>query len=613
VFAWTDEWHRGGADVEDWAFGLTDHQRQPKPAFHAVQRAFSQVPFPADRPWPKVSAVVCVYNGADTIKDCCDGLAELDYPNYEVIVVDDGSTDGTADVVAPYGFRLIRTPNRGLSQARNTGLELATGEIIAYTDADARPDRHWLMHLAAAFMNSPHVGIGGWNLAHAADGWIADCVANAPGGPVHVLLSDTEAEHIPGCSMAFRTDALRAIGGFDPQFRAAGDDVDICWRLQESGGTLGFDAGAMVWHHHRPSIRAYWKQQQGYGQAEAMLERKWPEKYNVAGHLTWAGRLYGSGLALPFGQVNRIYHGIWGSAPFQQLVERDPGMMDMLPLMPEWYLVLALVERDPGMMDMLPLMPEWYLVLAVLGILSVLGLTWRPLMIALPVFLWSLMITIAQALRSATRTRFANPPKTRRGRWRRFVLVALLHLLQPLARLRGRLRHGLTLWRKRGAIATTWPWPRKFPLWVGRWRAPDERLQSLKVEMESMGAVVAHGGDYDEWDLEVRGSMFGSSRLLMAVEDSGSGTQVVRVRTWPRCNWIVGLALGVCGILLIAAAHDSALIAAAALGLFEAVILLRVVRDCGIAAHTIQRGLEQCGLYRGDAPASAFEPKHERV
>jgi len=121
-------------------------------------------------------------------------------------------------------------------------------------------------------------------------------VANAPGGPIHVLLSDNVAEHIPGCNMAFRKDRLQAIGGFDPQFRRAGDDVDVCWRLQAKGWTLGFSAPAMVWHHRRNSIRAYLRQQIGYGDAEAMLERKWPEKYNAAGHVSWSGRLYGKGL-----------------------------------------------------------------------------------------------------------------------------------------------------------------------------------------------------------------------------------------------------------------------------------------------------------------------------
>ncbi|TLZ33779.1 MAG: glycosyltransferase, partial [Gammaproteobacteria bacterium] len=128
VFSWTDEWYRHGHDVEDWAFGLTRADRSPKPALRAVREALVEVPFSANLPWPRISVVVCSYNGARTIRDCLDGLEQLDYPDYEVIVVDDGSTDSTAAIASRYDYRLIRTENRGLANARNTGLKAATGE-----------------------------------------------------------------------------------------------------------------------------------------------------------------------------------------------------------------------------------------------------------------------------------------------------------------------------------------------------------------------------------------------------------------------------------------------------------------------------------------------------
>ncbi|PYO89494.1 MAG: glycosyl transferase, partial [Gemmatimonadetes bacterium] len=322
VFSWTDEWYRHGNDVEDWAFGLTRADRSPKPALDAAREAFDDVPFSPRLRWPRVSVVVCSYNGARTINDCLEGLARLDYPNYEVIVVDDGSRDATATIARQYDCRLIRTPNRGLAHARNAGLGAANGEIVAYIDDDAYPDPHWLRYLAATFMSTHHAGVGGPNIAPPGDGWIAECVARAPGGPQHVLLSDEEAEHIPGCNMAFRRTCLEAIGGFDPQFRTAGDDVDVCWRLQERGWTLGFQPAALVWHHRRNSARTYWSQQIGYGRAEAMLERKWPEKYNGPGHVRWAGRIYGAGITRLLGwRRPRVYHGVWGGAPFQSLYE----------------------------------------------------------------------------------------------------------------------------------------------------------------------------------------------------------------------------------------------------------------------------------------------------
>ena len=139
VYAWTDEWHRSGEDVEDWDFGVTRRDRSPKPALRAVREAFADVPFAPSLPWPRVSVVICTYNGSRTIRECLDGLARLDYPDYEVIVVDDGSTDRTAAIARQYACRLIQTENRGLSSARNTGLGAATGEIVAYLDDDASP------------------------------------------------------------------------------------------------------------------------------------------------------------------------------------------------------------------------------------------------------------------------------------------------------------------------------------------------------------------------------------------------------------------------------------------------------------------------------------------
>ena len=112
---------------------------------------------------------------------------------------------------------------------------------------------------------------------------------------MQVLLTDREAEHIPGCNMTFRRDALEKVGGFDPRYRAAGDDVDMCWRIQEQVGKIGFHAAAMDWHHRRNSLKMYWNQQKGYGKAEALLEEKWPQKYNAMGHFSWSGRLYGQG------------------------------------------------------------------------------------------------------------------------------------------------------------------------------------------------------------------------------------------------------------------------------------------------------------------------------
>jgi glycosyltransferase involved in cell wall biosynthesis len=565
VFAWTDEWHRGGYEVEDWDFGLTDRRRRPKAALAAVRRAFREVPFAPPAEWPKVSVVVCAHNGADTLRWCLEGLRKLDYPDYEVIVVDDGSTDSTAVTASECGFPAISTPNRGLSSARNTGLEAASGEIVAYLDCDARPDRDWLRYLAAAFRASDHAGIGGPNVPPP-DGWVADCVANAPGGPVHVLLSDREAEHIPGCNMAFRRQRLIEVGGFDPRFRAAGDDVDLCWRLQERGETLGFSAGAVVWHRARDSVRAYCRQQIGYGRAEALLERKWPAKYNAGGHHSWAGRLYGSGVAeglLP--RRWRVYYGRWGSGLFQAMYRAGPPTLGSLALMPEWYLVIALLVA-----------------------LSALGALWSPLLAALPLATAATGLLVAQAFAGARRANRAMP--ARRGRrLRSFLLTASLHMLQPLARLKGRLRSGLTPWRWRGRGSHWFPRPRSWTLWSESGRSLESWVGSLEDTLREGGTVAMRGGEFDRWDLELRGGLLGRARILTALEEHGHGRQLVRFGFRPQPTWGALLLVAFFALAAIAAALAGASAAAAVLGLVLALVLGVTASDCARAAGSARR------------------------
>src|SRR6266571_3021010 len=219
VYGWTDEWYRWGDLVQDWSFGLTTHDRTPKPALQAVRNALAESPFSTQGVWPRISIVVCSFNGSPTIRDTLNGLLNLDYPDFEVIVVNDGSTDSTPNIASEYPFKLISTENRGLSNARNTGIDAATGEIIAFIDDDAHPDPHWLRFLSLAFKDGEYVGVGGPNLPVPEDGWKSEAVANAP-GPNPVLLTDKVAEHIPGCNMAFKRDALKKIGGFLPVFQS---------------------------------------------------------------------------------------------------------------------------------------------------------------------------------------------------------------------------------------------------------------------------------------------------------------------------------------------------------------------------------------------------------
>ena len=243
-------------------------------------------------------------------------------------------------------MHLVEVPNGGLSAARNIGLSHATGEIVAYTDADTRVDPDWLTFLVQPFLNSDVVASGGPNVVPADDPPMAQCIARAPGGPTHVLLDDRIAEHVPGCNMAFRRDALLAIRGFNPIYLRAGDDVDVCWRLQARGGKIGFAASALVWHHHRASVKAYWRQQVGYGEGERWLMAHHPEKF-LDGHMLWHGRIYSP---LPFVRSlwgARINAGVWGTAAFPSVYRTDVHPFAFLPHSVKWQ-VLSIVLASPA-------------------------------------------------------------------------------------------------------------------------------------------------------------------------------------------------------------------------------------------------------------------------
>ena len=451
AFAWTDEWWRGGLNVDDWAFGLVDRHRTLKPAAEAVATVYADAPFSANcrQTWPLVSVVVCAYNAADTLDDCLSALERLTYPSYEVIVVNDGSRDHTGEIARGHSVvRLIDVPNGGLSAARNIGLSHSRGEIVAYTDADTRVDQDWLTFLVQPFLTLDVVGSGGPNVVPADDPPMAQCIARAPGGPTHVLLDDRIAEHVPGCNMAFRRDALLAINGFNPIYLRAGDDVDVCWRLQARGGKIGFAASALVWHHHRASIKAYWRQQVGYGEGERWLMAHHPEKF-LDGRMQWRGRIYSP---LPFVRSlwgMRVNAGVWGTAAFPSVYRTDVPPFAFLPHSINWQ-VLSFVLAVAGA------------IIVGLG-----GHAWSASLL-LGTGLVGIAATLQKNIAYALRSDVSGLPG-RKVFYR--VVVAYLHFLQPFARMWGLIRGVLSPPEVSLPVAEAQTSRGPRPSWRDAWRA----------------------------------------------------------------------------------------------------------------------------------------------
>jgi GT2 family glycosyltransferase len=520
VFGWTDPFYQDNTLIDDWGFGLVDADRRPKPAYEVVQRRFTRsVPFSPERRWPKMSVVVAAHNAAQTLEECLSSLEELRYPDYEAIVVNDGSQDATEEIARRFPFRCISTPNQGISAARNVGMQAADGEIVAYLDSDAKADPDWLRYLAVTFMKLDVAGVGGSNIVPPEDNWVAKCVYRSPGGPTQVMLNDQYAEHIPGCNMSFRKSALEGIGGFDPLFRIAADDVDICWRLINAGYQIGFSPSAIVWHHRRPSVKAYWRQQVGYGVSESILERKTPDKFNRWGHASWAGRIYAP---YPFFRMKTrplIYHGIWGSAPFQPMYDSGSGnLFAIFPRLMESHAVLVLLA-------FLSIFFPWAFAIFAVGFAYMIGYC---VSCALAANIEGLIAAEGRATLS------------RRMRWR--ALIAYLHFLEPIARDWGRLKGGLTSWRPvfldRSAERHAGQlWQRFQPFRrVVRWTIPGTMaleknafLDRLLRTLTRPCCAVSCNGMFDDWDLKLRRGALGIARVRMVAEHHGGPKRLARL------------------------------------------------------------------------------------
>jgi GT2 family glycosyltransferase len=572
VFAWTDEWHTGGYPIQDWAFGITHADRGPKAACHALKEVFVPSPAALLPETPRVSVVVCAYNGGLTLEQCLHSLRALDYPDYEVIVVDDGSTDDTGAILARFPeVRSIHQANRGLSAARNVGLQAATGTVVAYTDADCFANSSWLTHLVAQLQHSGAAAVGGPNLTPE-DGWLAGCVAAAPGQPTHVLENNQVAEHIPGCNMAFRRAALEAVNGFDPEYRKAGDDVDVCWRLQQAGFWITFAPGAFVWHHRRQNPRAYLRQQAGYGEAEALLQFKHPDKFNGRGDGKWRGVLYGPSLrGLRLGGPI-IYRGIFGTGLFQCLYQQGPAHWAMLPATLEWHLAAGLLALAafflPG---------AWLVVIAMLAL--------------------SLGVSALQAAQAAL-------PPARAGWLSRLVLAALCYA-QPLVRSWKRYRTRLFYYRAPPADALRVDGgeghiPLRGVRTVCYWSENGiERTDLVALFIAYLlehrwGTAVDSG--WSAWDVEAHRHPWTLVRLCTAQEDHGGPKRLIRVRyrlgLTRFAKAAVGLGLAVSAVA--AGIHIAA--GAAAVGLLGALVLGAWWRGLRLAAQVVA-GFD--GLGRG--------------
>ncbi len=583
VFAWTDEWFTGGHLIEDWAFGLVDRKRQPKPAFAAVQDRYKGPIPPRLERYPRVSVVVCSYNAERTMAACLASLETLNYPDYEVIVVNDGSTDRTLEIAERFPYcRIISQENKGLSAARNVGAEAATGEIVAYTDSDCVADPDWLAYLVAKMEAAQLVACGGPNFPPPEDSLVPAAVAVSPGGPTHVLLSDDVAEHIAGCNMAFRRDVLLRLGGFDPVYRAAGDDVDICWRFQDEGYTIGFSPAAVVWHFRRNTVKAYIGQQRGYGKAEALVYSKHPFRFNLFGQARWLGRIYGDlSAALLLSRKPVIYSGVFGRGLFQTLYEPPSSLAAFLPLSFEWNVVALLLAAG-----------------------GVVAGGWAWLLTVPLVTTW--VMCINGALKAPIDKRF-------RGLKAR-ALVALLIYVGPILRGWERLKWRVREMRTHGNAPLPMPqapeparidWrDRAFYLsyWSERGDEKELLLGGLMHFLTPQKYFVVTDQGWNDWDLKIARGLWSRAYVLVCTENHGGMKRLLRVRCAMRLSRLSTFILRAYAVATAAALILELPEAAAVLG------LLGLAQGALIAYRTVEFGRLMRGIVATVAKSQGVTP-----
>jgi hypothetical protein len=174
-----------------------------------------------------------------------------------------------------------------------------------------------------------------------------------------------------------------------------------------------------------------------------------------------------------------------------------------------------------------------------------------------------------------------------------------LHFLQPLARLTGRLRHGLTPWRRRGEGGLAVPRARQLRLWCERGKPGPDRLESIARRLAGSGGVVRRGGEFDRWDLELRGGPLAAVRLRMAVEEHAGGQQLVRLRAWPRTSLLLAATIATCAALAAWAGVDRAYAAAGLLAGLTLSLLAWWAAGAGAALAEMMRAIADGGEERG--------------
>lgn len=228
----------------------------------------------------KASVIVPAHNAAQTIEECIEGVLKQSVPReeYEVIIVDDGSTDGTATLAQSYGVRVVAQPHSGPAAARNLGAWEARGEILLFTDADCAPTRNWLEEMTRPFADPAVVGVKGTYLTRQKE-LVARFVQIEYEDRYDRIVGQERIDFVDTYSAGYRRDIFLANGGFDTTFPTASvEDQELSFRLARKGYKMVFAPQARVYHRHDVSLGEYARRKFNIGYWKALLTQWHPER-----------------------------------------------------------------------------------------------------------------------------------------------------------------------------------------------------------------------------------------------------------------------------------------------------------------------------------------------
>lgn len=233
---------------------------------------------------PKISICILTHNSGHTIKECLESIQKIDYPNFEIIIIDDNSQDETKKIVKEtrkIGAKLIEINKKTkIGKLRNIAVQNSSGEFIAFTDSDCAVEKNWLKELLKGFSSKEIAGVGGSNLTpnnnskfQKAVGEFYEFFSFLGADYVKNSQNITETRHNPSCNAMYKKNILLELNGFNESIES-NEDPELDARIRKKGYKLMFNPKAIVFHHRKKNLSQFFAQAQWFGKGRIQAIKK---------------------------------------------------------------------------------------------------------------------------------------------------------------------------------------------------------------------------------------------------------------------------------------------------------------------------------------------------